>query len=150
MPAWRPYQSGDIKVIERVMRRATKIPGRLRDLNYTEQRNRFGLTDRETRRNRGDLIQQFKINKKFEMIKFVKPCELSAPRSEKSAQMKRELVRNCNQRNNFFSNRIVRQGNGSTSTAGGYYTGCHHPSRLVTYRSHLRSEAYSYYYYYYY
>ncbi|RNA10339.1 RNA-directed DNA polymerase from mobile element jockey-like [Brachionus plicatilis] len=49
---------------------ATKVPGRLRDLNYVERCKKLGLTNLKARRLRGDLIQQFKIAKGIEHIFF--------------------------------------------------------------------------------
>ena len=108
---WNPYLRGDIKVLERVMRRATRVPGRLRDLEYGERCERLGFTSLEERRRRGDLIQQFKIAKGIELVKFERPALVSAPRGSKRAQLRREMVRSCNQRHNFFSNRIVNMWN---------------------------------------
>ena len=120
VPVWSPQQRGDVRVIEKVMRRATKIPGRLRDLSYVERCERLGFTDLETRRRRGDLIQQFKIAKNIDRVEFVAPNQTSTPRGNKRAKLIRELVRGCDQRHNFFANRIANLWNGlddSTVTA---------------------------------
>ena len=111
VPVWNPYQRGDIRVVERVMRRASKVPGNLRNLDYSERCERLGFSDLETRSRRGDLIQQFKIAKNIDQVEFVSPIQTSAPRSGKRAQMRRELVRGCGQRHNFFINRVVNNWN---------------------------------------
>ncbi|RNA05370.1 RNA-directed DNA polymerase from mobile element jockey-like [Brachionus plicatilis] len=92
------------------MRRATKVPGRLRDLNYVERCKKLGLTSLKARR-LSDLIQQFKIAKGIEHVEFAAPTSISAPRGKRRARLRRELVKNCNQRHNFFCNQIVNDWN---------------------------------------
>ena len=58
---WNPYQIGDIEIIERVQRRATKIPKSLWTMSYSERLEILGFTTLEERRTRGDLIQMYKI-----------------------------------------------------------------------------------------
>ena len=78
-------------------------------------RGKMTLTSLEPRRLRGDLIQQFKIVKGIESVNFEettsKFVRVVAPRGGKRAQLRREVVRSCNQRHHFFSNRIVRSWN---------------------------------------
>ncbi len=59
--AWSPYLQKDIDAIERVQRRANKMI--LLALN---------LTTLKSRRERGDLIQQFKIHTAAESVMFTK------------------------------------------------------------------------------
>jgi hypothetical protein len=63
------------------------------------------------RRLRGDLIQQFKIVNGIESVEFESPTNgfkrVMAPRGGRRAQHRREIVKNCNQRHNFFVNRVV-------------------------------------------
>ena len=48
-------------MIERVQRRFTKIPAQLKSLSYAERLEKLGLTTLEKRRERGDLIETYKI-----------------------------------------------------------------------------------------
>ncbi|CAF0962652.1 unnamed protein product [Brachionus calyciflorus] len=55
--AWCPYRKHEIKRIEKVEQRATKLVPALRNKIYCERLNILGLTSLEDRRVRGDLIQ---------------------------------------------------------------------------------------------
>ena len=68
--AWRPYLKKDIDLLEKVQRMATRLMTSDKSLSYTDDRlQKFGLTIRETRRLRGDLIEVFKMFKGFDNIK---------------------------------------------------------------------------------
>ena len=54
---WRPYRKKDIDTLERIQRRATKIIPELRNLSYEERLKECGLTIQETKRLRGDQIE---------------------------------------------------------------------------------------------
>ena len=58
---WSPSYQTEIDKLERIQRRATKITSATRHLPYDERLELFSLTDLETRRLRGDLIQTYKI-----------------------------------------------------------------------------------------
>ena len=109
--AWNPYQRGDIALLERAQRRVTRVPYKFRGLTYEDRCKRLGLTSLEKRRIRGDLIQQFKISKGIESLSFELPSNdflrEIAPRGGKRSRLRREIVKSCNQRHNFFTNRIV-------------------------------------------
>ena len=55
-------------MLERIQRIATKMIPELRDLTYEERLKECGLTALETRRLRGDQIEDFKILNEFENI----------------------------------------------------------------------------------
>ena len=59
--AWNPFLKKDAMTLEKVQRRATKIPTSLKGLDYEERLTRMNLTTLELRRVRGDLIQMFKV-----------------------------------------------------------------------------------------
>ncbi|RNA23965.1 RNA-directed DNA polymerase from mobile element jockey-like [Brachionus plicatilis] len=56
----------EINKVEGIQKRATKMVIELRGLEYEEKLRELGLTDLETRRKRGNLLQIFKIKKGFE------------------------------------------------------------------------------------
>lgn len=53
---WNPYRAGDIKKLEKVQRRASKIPRELRNLDYQARLKRLGWSTLEQRRVRGDNL----------------------------------------------------------------------------------------------
>jgi ribonuclease P/MRP protein subunit RPP40 len=59
--AWRPHLQKDINVLERVQRRATRMVEECKGLDYEERLKVMNLTTLETRRERADLIEVFKI-----------------------------------------------------------------------------------------
>jgi len=59
--AWSPYRIKDIKCLENVQRRATKMVEGIGKLGYDERLRKLGLTTLETRRKRGDMIEIFKL-----------------------------------------------------------------------------------------
>ncbi|XP_072040383.1 uncharacterized protein [Amphiura filiformis] len=67
--AWSPYQVNDIKEIEKIQRRATKLVPSLREKPYQERLQELHLYPLEVRRLRGDLIEVFKILNGLEDIK---------------------------------------------------------------------------------
>ena len=62
---WSPHLIKDIKLIENVQHRATRIP-ELHGKAYEQRLIEVKLTTLETRRLRGDLIEMFKILKGFD------------------------------------------------------------------------------------
>ena len=61
------------------------------------------------------MIEAYKIINGIEMVVFESESRgfvrYSAPRAGKRAQLRREVVKSCNQRHNFFYNRIVNSWN---------------------------------------
>ena len=66
--AWNPHLEKDKKVLENVQRRATKLIPALRDLPYEERLTRLHLTTHETRRERADLLQTYRIMNQIDRI----------------------------------------------------------------------------------
>ena len=67
--SWSPHLVKDIVLLEKVQRRATKLVHRLRDEPHEERMQELGLTSLAERRERGDLIQVFKIIHGFDNLK---------------------------------------------------------------------------------
>ena len=112
---WSPHQLGDIELLERVQRRFTKVPRKLKNLSYEERREQLKLKSLEERRLRSDMIEAYKIVNGIETVLFEAESHgfvrQSAPRAGKRPQLRREVVKSCNQRHNFFFNRIVNNWN---------------------------------------
>ncbi|RNA36467.1 RNA-directed DNA polymerase from mobile element jockey-like [Brachionus plicatilis] len=67
----------------------------------------MGLTSLEIRRQRGELIQLFKVNKSKDDITWCNEPNWSTPRDTKRSQLRREIVGSFQQRHNFFINRTA-------------------------------------------
>ena len=70
--AWRPYLKKDIDKLERVQGRATRLISECRNNNNEDRLKITGLMTLEERRNRGDLIETFKIIKGFSKVDYSK------------------------------------------------------------------------------
>jgi len=58
---WCPYQKRDIKEVEKVQKRATKLIISFKNMSYTDRLSRLKLPTLKYRRLRGDMIEVFKI-----------------------------------------------------------------------------------------
>jgi ribonucleases P/MRP protein subunit RPP40 len=59
---WSPHLKKDVQLLERVQRKSTKLLRGLNKLSYQQRLQRLGLTMLEERRERGDLIEVYKIS----------------------------------------------------------------------------------------
>jgi len=89
-----------------IQRRLTRVPTALRGLDYEERMRRMNLTSLEVRRLRGDLIQLYKVKNNLDAITWHTQPTWSNPRPGKREQIRREIISACQQRHNFFLNRI--------------------------------------------
>jgi len=111
IPVWNPYSTGDIMILEKIQHRATKIAHSMKGLSYNKRLEILNLTTLKTRRTRGDLIQKFKDISKIDEINWeIKPVALPPRRGHRS-YFERELIKNCDQRFNYFNNRIAQAWN---------------------------------------
>ena len=109
--AWNPYLKKDINILERVQRRVTKIVHNIKHLNYTERCKAFGLSTLVCRRTRGDLIQMYKIVNNIDHINWHNKFTLRPPTPRHRSHYVREVIKNCEIRNKFFTNRIINSWN---------------------------------------
>ena len=58
---WCPYKKGDISLLEKVQRGATKLIGSIKHLPYVDRLKKLKLPTLKYRRARGDMIELFKI-----------------------------------------------------------------------------------------
>jgi len=113
---WSPHMQGDIDILEKVQRRATKLVPSLRKLDYEDRLKAMGLTKLELRRERGDMIQFYKLIHGIDDVNWPAVPNLTIkvePRDGRrhSYQLTRELVKSCAPRYKFFNNRIVNSWN---------------------------------------
>ena len=104
------YFVKDIKLLEGVQRRATKLVKELKNLPYEIRLKKLELTTLEQRRDRGDLIQMYKIIYGLEDVRLIKGLNFVDSdhfTRGNSLKLRRELVKNCTPRFNFLTNRVV-------------------------------------------
>ena len=112
---WNPCLSKDIKILENIQRRATRRSPKLKKKPYNVRLNEFRLTNLEKRRERGDLIQFYKIINGIDDVKWVKqPRSLNEMGGQSTLNLRRhnkhyyrEKPGLCSARENFFINRII-------------------------------------------
>ena len=110
--AWSPYYVKDIECLEKIQRRATKLVKHIRKWSYEQRLSYLGLYSLKCRRERGDLIETFKILNDFEGINSGQFFTLSTEtrtRGNKFKLYKKHTKRLT--RNNFFSQRIINAWN---------------------------------------
>ena len=96
--------------MEGVQRRATKLVKELKNLPYELRLKKLELTTLEQRRDRGDLIQMYKIIYGLEDVRLIKGLNFVDSdhfTRGNSLKLRRELVKNCTPRFNFLTNRVV-------------------------------------------
>ena len=108
---WSPYKIGQIKLLERVQRRATRLVPQLKDLCYDDRLAQLGLTRLEERRHRGDMIETYKILTGKERID---PNTLFQTATFRGRSHSKKLFRKyarLNVRKKFFSHRVPHHWN---------------------------------------
>ena len=111
IPAWSPYTKADKHTLEKVQKRATRTSPSLLGLSYPERLHNLGLTTLERRRERGDMIQQYKIQAGIDEISWFATPTTREARSGHRAQLQREVRTSTAQRFNFYTNRIANNWN---------------------------------------
>ena len=107
---WRPFNIKDIKLVESVQRRATKLVPNLKDLSYPQRLQKLNIPSLVYRRRIGDMTFMYKlmtgkINLKPEDIVMFN----GHTRGHEFKVMKKKALRKA--RTNVFSNRIVNEWN---------------------------------------
>ena len=116
--AWSPWTAGDKEVLETVQRRAVKAVSNLKGRTYEERLRELGMDTLEERRNRGDLLQAYKVLTKKDNVSAETWFQLCQPRDgEVSTRQTTGFLNVVPQkgkgeiRNNFWSVRVAEPWN---------------------------------------
>jgi ribonuclease P/MRP protein subunit RPP40 len=114
-PIWNPYFRKDIVKLENVQHRATRIHG-FKGVCYEDRLQKFELTTLETRRERGDMIQYYKINKSIDQVNWSNPPKVNNNSKTRghNQKLQKQLIHVSVKRFYFFTNRIVNKWNSLT------------------------------------
>jgi hypothetical protein len=110
-PVWNLNYQGDIDLLEKVQGRATKVPHALLRYNSETRLTFLKLTMLKERRARGGCIQVFKILSGQDVVNCASPLSTIQPGRGHRMRLAREIVRDCDQRHHFFTNRVVNNWN---------------------------------------
>ena len=110
---WTPHKINQIAAIENVQRRATKIVPGLSHLTYTERLRKLKLPILAYRRERGDMIQTFKLTTDFEGYDKQLTSILQRSRTDLRGHYKKSFVQGTNKDIKQFSfpNRVTKNWN---------------------------------------
>ena len=111
-PVWNPKKIKNVKLLEGIQRRATKLVAQVKDLPYPLRLQKLNLTTLEYRRKRNDIKEVFKIFEGYNDVnykKFFDQPVASITRGHKHKITKNRC--NTNIRQNFFTNRIIKTWN---------------------------------------
>jgi len=130
---WSPYYKKDMKLIEVVQRRATKLVTGMKELNYNDRLKQLGLQRLEGRRMRSDLIETFKIvNRKYSINpELFFQLDEGDRRGHDHKLLKKRF--RLNVRKYAFSNRAIDNWNLLSAN-------CVNCSTINTFKKHLSSE----------
>ena len=109
---WGPCYMGDLKLVEGVQRRATKLIPNLHDLPYEERLEALQLPSMEYRRKRGDMIQMFKIMNglvRMKVSELFNPIPSSTTRGHKQRVLRQRALKAA--RAKSFSQRTIQMWN---------------------------------------
>ena len=107
--AWAPYLAKDIDLLERVQRSATRLVPSLRKFGYEERLRRLGITTLKIRRERGDMIEVYRIvtgREKVDKTRFFQPAMDGHSLRGHSLKIKKERSR-LDIRKFSFGRRVV-------------------------------------------
>ena len=90
-PVWTPHKIYQVEAIENVQRRATKIIPGLSHLTYPERLRKLKLPTLAYQRERGDMIQTFKLTTDFEGYDKQLPSLLQRSRTDLKGHNKNYL-----------------------------------------------------------
>ena len=109
--AWNPFLKKDIELLEKVQRRATKMVNGCHNLSYERRLQYCGLTTLERRRERGDLIETYKIMTGKVDVPYDRYFTLAHYSSTRGHKCKLFKQRVGPRKKNVFSARVVDKWN---------------------------------------
>ncbi|XP_063371820.1 uncharacterized protein LOC134660049 [Cydia amplana] len=111
--AWSPYFAKDIDMLEKVQRSFTKLPRQLKNKPYEERLKELKLTTLKHRRERGDLIETYKIlSGHYDLKDFHEMFKRNNNTRLRGHHLKLERHKShSNPYKHFLSNRVVRAWN---------------------------------------
>ena len=113
IPAWSPWTRADTEILEKVQMRAVNQISGLQGRSYEEKLKELGLNSLESKRERFDLIHTFKIlngNDAVDSGIWFRQVGNEVLQITRNTSYHRNLVptrSKTDQRNYFFSNRVV-------------------------------------------
>ena len=108
---WSPRFIKDIKLIENVQRRATKLLNKLRDLDYEDRLSCLGLHSMAFRRARGDMIELWKFTHgKYDICQDLFQFDTTGVTRGHPLKIKK-LSFSKSTRAHFFANRVINTWN---------------------------------------
>jgi hypothetical protein len=108
VPVWSPVLERDIRALERIQRRATRIPHTMRGVEYEDRCAQLGICTLIDRRRRGDMITAYKQTHGIETVRWYSEPLRTAARAGKREQWRREVAPALLQaRHHFFTNRAA-------------------------------------------
>ena len=114
--AWNPWLQRDVQRIEKVQRRATKLVSGIGSKPYEERLKICNLTTLERRRNRGDLLECYKIMNGFGDVELRELFSLASDRHNLNTRSATDGLLVPQQthldiRKYFFFNRVINAWN---------------------------------------
>ena len=112
MQSWCPYLEKDKKILEKVQARATKLISSIKHLPYEQRLAKLRLTTLEKRRERGDLLQTYRIMTQIDKTKPVHYFQFANYDRTRGHSMKLAKTRSrLDIRKHFYSQRVVDKWN---------------------------------------
>jgi hypothetical protein len=120
--AWSPHLKQDIFKLEQVQHRVTKLITEIKNEPYEYRLTSLGITTLKDRRTRGDLIQNYRIINGFDEVSFLHEQKLAPSLAVynlrgHNQRLERQIVSNCEERAQFFTNRVVNPWNALAPSA---------------------------------
>jgi len=107
--AWSPHLVKDINVLENVQKAATNLVPKLRKYSYPVRLQKLGITTLKDRRERGDMIEVYKLltgREQIDFEQFFKPAQNHYDLRGHGMKLTKERSR-LDTRKFFFSQRVV-------------------------------------------
>lgn len=112
MQARSPHLEKDKKILEKVQARATKLIPSIQHLSYEERLAKLNLTTLEKRRERGDLLQTYRIMTQIDKTKPTNYFKQATYEGTRGHSMKLAKARSrLDIRKNFYSQRVINNWN---------------------------------------